>query len=338
MDFITYKPIEFFSQFFIPFILVVIPIIIASYITIYLKNREKSQYIRILRTNFPVINSYLNAINSDKEVRIGLIPMYIAFGFFAGAFFELLIYPLLKGALVYILNIEYIGKIILFVFNNFTGLTANIFLYAYLYIISGLIFLGIWLLWCELLKSKNLGAPKIKINKPTKPNFQGFPSLKFSSMMAYLSICVFLGAIIGINILLFIAFLGVLAKFGIIPSDFSLNFDTIVGIYTSLEKEVHNLNIFAVLYLLGAFINIMDFFAVYRNIKLFSNEVKRLFINFFKYDFPEVNIKTENNEVKGQLKDFTNKYLVTISEKNIIKIVSWNKIEVMEANKINLKK
>jgi len=68
-----------------------------------------------------------------------------------------------------------------------------------------------------------------------------------------------------------------------------------------------------------------------------SSEINQLITKYFMYDFPEVKIITENGEVKGQLRDILNKSIVTVSEKDKIKAISWDKIEIIEASKKDLK-
>jgi len=124
-------------------------------------------------------------------------------------------------------------------------------------------------------------------------------------------------------------------KFSIFPSNFSFNWITFTNIYRNLETTVIYFKYYGVVFFISAFISLVNIIIIYNSIKWFSSEVKRLITNHFKYDFPEVKITTENNEIKGKLDDILNKTLVTVSEKGTIKIVPWDKIETMEASKIN---
>ena len=51
--------------------------------------------------------------------------------------------------------------------------------------------------------------------------------------------------------------------------------------------------------------------------------------------FPYIKIKTGSGGVTGQLEDIKNKSLIALNEKNVLKIVPWDKIEILEASNIN---
>ena|GEM_PF-1569452 len=186
-----------------------------------------------------------------------------------------------------------------------------------------------------MLKKTKLGEPKITRNYSTNQKILYIPSIKTSSDLVYLSLWSFIGAIVGFTLLVYIATLAMFIKFSIFPSNFSFNWITFTNIYRNLETTVIYFKYYGVVFFISAFISLVNIIIIYNSIKWFSSEVKRLITNHFKYDFPEVKITTENNEIKGKLDDILNKTLVTVSEKGTIKIVPWDKIETMEASKIN---
>jgi hypothetical protein len=195
----------------------------------------------------------------------------------------------------------------------------------------------IWIGWCKLLTKTKLAEPKITGTYSTDPKIIYIPSIKNASDLVYLSFWSFIGAIIGFNLLIFTATLGMFLKFSIFPDNFSFNWITFVNIYTSLEIDVIYFKYYEIIFFIGVFLSLINIIMVYSSVRWFSYEVKRLITNFFKYDFPEVKITTENNEIKGKLNDVLSKTLVTVSEKNMIKMVPWDKIETMEASKIDKK-
>ncbi len=57
--------------------------------------------------------------------------------------------------------------------------------------------------------------------------------------------------------------------------------------------------------------------------------------NYYQCRFPYIKIKTGSGGVTGQLEDIKNKSLIALNEKNVLKIVPWDKIEILEASNIN---
>lgn len=336
MEIVTEEPLNILSQLVIPIFLLAVSGIIPAYITKYSKKQDKTQYIRYLRMNFLTIEAYFTTIQDYKAWRLGTAPVGLVFGILIGVCFGLIMDFPVKKFLKYIF--ENILKNYFFVFyNNLTDLNLILFYYSCLYIISVLIICMIWIGWCILLKKTKLAEPKITRTYSTNPKIIYIPSIKNSSALVYLSFWSFIGVIIGFNLLIFLATLGMFYKFSIFPDSFSFNLITFINIYTSLETDVVYLNLYEIIFFVGVFLCLINIILVYTWIIWFSYEVKRLITNFFRYDFPEVKITTENNEIKGKLNDVLSKTLVTVSEKNMIKMVPWDKIETMEASKIDKK-
>lgn len=336
MEIVTEEPLNILSQLVIPIFLLAVSGVIPAYITKYSKKQDKTQYIRFLRTNFSTVEAYLIAIQDYKARRLGTAPMCLVLGIIIGIFFGLVMDLPVKGFLQYTSE-NILKKYFLVFYNNLTNLNLVLFYYSCLYIISILIIFMIWFGWCELLKKTKLAEPKITRNYPKNPKILYIPSIKNSSDFVYLSLWSFIGTIIGFNLLIFAATLGMFIKFSIFPDNFSFNWVTFTNIYASLETAVAYLKYYEIIFLIGIFLSLINIIMIYNSIRWFSTEVKRLITNFFKYDFPEVKITTENNEIKGKLNDVLSKTLVTVSEKNMIKMVPWDKIETMEASKIDKK-
>lgn len=65
-------------------------------------------------------------------------------------------------------------------------------------------------------------------------------------------------------------------------------------------------------------------------IKRFPQEHINPITKICQCNFPQVKIKTNSEEITGKLRDFQNKDLVILCEKNIVNIIPWEKIEKIE--------
>lgn len=143
---------------------------------------------------------------------------------------------------------------------------------------------------------------------------------------------VFLGVIIGINITIYYVVIKILQDV------FSFNWTGFVDAYTYLATNTSYFTYYLLAYLLGIIFYFLYTFVLYQLLTGFSEELIKLITSYYKHDFPEVKITTENGDAKGKLTDIRDKPLVTLSEKTMITMIPWDKIEMMEANKKNLKK
>ena len=119
-------------------------------------------------------------------------------------------------------------------------------------------------------------------------------------------------------------------KYSTLSDGFTLNWSMFSYIYENLKIDVPYLEYYVFVFLLGALFTVFYMVPICQSISGFSSEVKKLITNFYKCDFPDVKIKTENGEIKGQLKDILNKSMVTLSEDNTLKMIQWDKIETIE--------
>ncbi len=68
---------------------------------------------------------------------------------------------------------------------------------------------------------------------------------------------------------------------------------------------------------------------------LFSEHIIKLITNFYNRDFPKVKITTENGEVNATLAGILDKELIILNEETVVTMIPWNKIEILEASKID---
>lgn len=64
---------------------------------------------------------------------------------------------------------------------------------------------------------------------------------------------------------------------------------------------------------------------------MIAERIFGLITHLYEYKFPYVKITTGNGETEGRLKDICNKSMIALSEKDELKIIPWDKIEIMTA-------
>lgn len=320
LEIITEEPSKILSQLVISIIPLIITGLIQVILKVYLSLREKNRYIKLLKANFPSVEKYLDRVKLYKIITVHCSSyVYFIVGILAGFLIELILIQVIAKTFDYTLDINYIGNLL-----NLSSDVVMLNAVAFFYSCSNsgiLIVLLIFISWCKYLRSKKLFIPEIGEYGEVKSSF------------VYLSFWVFIGTVFGLYIAMFFYFTATLNHLSIIDNNLSFNRARFDLIYTHLlYPGVH-----VIAYILGfsvslAFIVVSYFFA-----KWFNESVIRSITNFYKYDFPYVKIKTETGEIKGQFRGILDKYLVTLSENNILKIVQWDKIETMEISPKNKK-
>ncbi|MCC4767008.1 hypothetical protein FXW07_10365 [Methanosarcina sp. DH1] len=219
----------------------------------------------------------------------------------------------------YAFDISYIGKLL--------NLSSDVVLLNTLALINScfnitiVIFTLILILWIKYLYSKKLLIPKI--NK--------YGAVELSSLNVYSSFWFFIGIVFGLNLAIYAYFIATLHNISIIDNNFSLNRARFDILYTNLlYPEFH-----VIVYIVGFLVSFVLIVISYSVAKLYNDQVMKSITNFYKYDFPYIKIKTESGEIKGQLRDIRNNSLVTLSDKGELKIVAWDKIQIMEASNPN---
>lgn len=320
MEIITKEPLQILSQLLIPIIVVIVTGFIQVIFKTYLSLREKNKYIKLLKANFPSVEKYLDTIKTYKIITVYCLSyVYFIVGILAGFLIELILVQVIAKIFDYTLDINYIGNL-LDLSSDVVMLNAVAFFYSCSN--SGiLIVLLIFISWCKYLGSKKLFIPKIGEYGEVKSSF------------VYQSFWIFIGTVFGLYIAMFFYFTATLYNLSIIDNNLSFNRARFDLIYTHLlYPGVH-----VITYILGFSVSLVLIVVSYFFAKWFSESVIRSITNFYKYDFPYVKIKTETGEIKGQFRGILDKYLVTLSENNILKIVQWDKIETMEISPKNKK-
>jgi len=320
LEIISNEPLNILSQLVIPIFLVIITGFIQTIIKIYLSLREKNKYIKLLKDNFPSVKEFQDDVKLYKISTVYCFSYLYFIGGVAGGFLiELIFGKVITNIFDYVLDINYIGK--------FLTLSSNMVLLNVIALICScfniaiFIMIFIFILWIKYLKSKKLLIPKI----------DKYGIVETSSRFVYLSFWVFIGIVFGLNLAIFFYLTGILYNLSIIDNNLSFNRARFDFIYTNLLYPGFHV----IAYILGFLGSLTLIVISYYCAKLFNEEVTMSLINFYKYDFPYIKIKTEVGEVKGQLRDIRNKSLVTLINKRELKIVAWDKIQIMEASNPN---
>lgn len=176
----------------------IISFIIKVYGDEYKKNKyEKIKYINFLTENFPLINSFLNAVISSKK-KTSIIEMYtlniLYLGIFGGFLIEEFLATVIGDILRAILSINYIATLLISNTENFDILRLNIIiLYSSFLNASYLIIFLVCACWVNSNKSRNLLTPLITKNG----------KVSSSAYHVFLSYWGFIGVTIGANIFVY---------------------------------------------------------------------------------------------------------------------------------------
>lgn len=339
MEFITEESLSVYSQVLIPIFLVIISGALQVIIKIYLSSREKNQYVKLLKINFPSVKLFLDRIKEYKIDNEYLLPyIYFAAGLALGCKIEIILAQIIAAIFAFIFEIDYIENIMYSIFNienlnhlseiqfNYIRLNISMVYYSCLNVSVFAIIL-VFSLWRKFIKSRNFLEPKFANS-----------SINAYSSHVYFSYWLFIGITFGVSITVYILSLGNLLLCSVIDNNSSFNRALFTDIHTNLEPNLLYPVFHLTMYLLGFTGSALFICWLYCvSIKPFSDRVMELITRYYRCDFPYVKIKTESGEIEGLLKDIRNRSLVTLSENNVLRIVPWDKIETMEAIQRNKK-
>lgn len=150
---------------------------------------------------------------------------------------------------------------------------------------------------------------------------------KTPTNVVYLSLWIFLGIINGMNFVIYYSL------FKLLPKMFSFSWNSEYS-YTYFVANIYYFICYGVAHLLGVIIYLGCVFALCYMITDLSDNIIKLITNSYDRDFPKVKITTENGETKARIADLRDKELITLSEENVVIMIPWNKIEILEASKI----
>jgi hypothetical protein len=291
-------------------------------------SRKKNQFIKLLEDDFPSVVNFLDAVGFYEMSSVYWLSLVL---FIGGIALSILIEISSVQAVLhffgYAIDPNYIRELLKLSPNtspNTIALIGAVLGCLCSFLISILVIIAIFYLWVMFTTLKRLCI--VKRNKE-----EGL--VEFSSLLVYPSYWAFIGFVIGLNITIFFYFIVILSNLSTIDNNFSFNetiFDLIYAdlLYSEFYVSAYLLGL---LYLSGLLASFILIFVIYYFAKNFKKRAVKSITNSYKHNFPYVKIKTESGEVEGQLQDIINKNLVTLNKNNELKIVPWDKIQIMEA-------
>lgn len=321
---------DFFSnprpEILIPAILGLLAESISAYLNKrHLIKQEKNKYLNFIRSNSQPVDDFLQKIALYKA--------------YTGAKYFLLIEGFLFAIILSSKIIDYVRSISSILGNTFLNeIFPNLILYmnqtydnpidlyvdffvlvSYLNYLSVAftIFVFIWILFLE---SKDYALPKLAKNKSITP----------WSIVIYYNYWVFLGAIIGIDIVIIFFTLYAIYFFGPDDKNFSISYisNTITNISMKIPTE-KTIDIIAP-YAYGLVASVGTLLINIHYIKIFPIFFKALIYEFYSLKFPYILIKSGSGKVSGQLYDFLDDDILMLNENKVLKAVPWSQIRTME--------
>lgn len=310
-----------------------VPLIIVAYLNL---SREKNQYVKILNKKCPCIDNFSNVLSDYRMLKfnslvvfyVGIITAIITIACLL-SMFQILIYYGEKSLSVNMFVINLTGTSI----QNIDFLTIFTIINSGFLLISGCILspLGYW-----------IGRP---VNKKRVSSFFSLTKsgkIALSAKICYSLYWLFGGIIFGTNFLLYFVDYALLLKHLVIDDNYLFNWMSFTNIYsnfnnfiTCIGPEIKNIFFIILTVIFSALLSLLTLKILASQIKSLSNLLINSITEFYKPDFPYIIIKTESGEIKGQLIDIQNKYLISLYENNILKMVPWKKIEIIEVTLIN---
>lgn len=348
MEINTNEPLNIMSQLLIPIVLILITCIIQEPLKKYLSLREKSQYIKLLRSDFPSILNYLRLIIEYKFNSFYFSLLFILFGLILGAYITQYLYYEVVLYLIdywfsnfsYIQTVSYIDNIEPMDIELITCTCLN----CVILFISWVLTLYIFFL-DHLFKPQLRSDGKIKrriryiCNSLLKPIFKqpltSDGKIKGWIKYVYASHWLLIGYLLGIYMLIYSLIPYYLQTYSIEYlydfSDHEYNYTYFFDIYNSMKINLPYFQYIEYIFALGLIYSVGCFLIAYSINRLLSYETIETITYFYQNSFPYIKIKTGNGEIEGQIKEIRNKSLITLSEKNVLTLVPWDKIEIMEA-------
>lgn len=327
MKFVIDESLNVFSQLLFPICLVIIPGILQMAVRIYLSFHEKNKYRKLLTANFPEVKTFLNRVNWFKITHVYFLGFIaILFGIISGELFEILfLYPS-YSIFMKMLDLNFIANFLSSKLNlNLLSMDMIGFnlamIYTSLLTQFFIIVIYILLLWFVLINRMGMLPVKIEETGYTTPK----------TMIVYESVWFFIEFLIGLNYFIYRLIFHYLSEFSIITGDFSFNFSYFTVIYTNLSSNLMYPAFHIFMHLTGILASCTLIVLLYFITKVIAERVIELITRRYEYKFPYVKITTGNGETEGRLKDFRNKSLMSLSGKDELKIIPWDKIETMNA-------
>lgn len=316
MEINTNEPLNIITQLLIPIILIIITCVIQEPVKIYLSSHEKSQHIRILKLNFPSISKFFNA---QLDYKIGSILCYFIFTLVGVPFGVYITEYLFEKVVTFLMfsNFNYIESIS---FMKNIGPTDIVLIsFSCLNILTFVIF------YCFPLYTIFL-IPQSRF----KPQLTSHGKIKWWLKYVYSFHWSFFGFIIGVNLAIYHLAPYIFDMYSLLYIEQEYSNISIIDLYTSMKTNLPYFQYIEALFVGGMLATILCFFFICTMSILISSRVTEKMADFYQQSFPYIKLKTGNGNIEGSLKDIQNKSLITLRDNNVLTIVPWDKIEIME--------
>jgi hypothetical protein len=308
LDISIEEPVKIISQLIIPILLLIITAAIQVLIRYYLSLREKNKYIKFFKDNFFSMKMYFSIINSSKIGAYVYSSYVLIIGAIIFSLFEIILFQFVFEQLDYLIDKKY--------FSNAIHVDLGIFYPNKLMIIGIVFFIGILFIGeikeyvHKFIDSKDFY--NFKIDKYGFPN----KSTRFTISCPWF----FIGCVIGSYIATIIT----------IKNIYGFSTLNLVAIEFIIKQIPHNSFVTPMLFLLSIFLSVtqisLSILCGHEDLELLI----KLITDLYSIKFPFICIKTEFGETEGQIKELLNKHVVTLVENNELKIIQWEKIDIME--------
>lgn len=288
----------------------------------YLSSREKSQYIKILKRSIPSIWDFFDA---KLDYKVDSIFYYFSFtvvGFLFGAYISQYLF------------VEVLTKLVDYWFSGFSDFS---------YIESLSFIKNIDPMYIELITLSGLniftfivffGVPFyvifIRSQTRLKPQFTSSCKIKRWLKYAYSSHWFFFGFLIGVYLVIYHFGSSFFREYSFIYTHTEYPKIGIVYLYNSMRINLPYFQYIECVFICGMVNTIFSFIFLYAVSSRIFNYVIEEITDFYQPNFPYIKLKTGNGYIEGSLKDVQNKSLITLSKNNVLTIVPWDKIEIME--------
>lgn len=300
----------------------ILSFIIKSYEDVLKKNKENLGYIKILKDDFPLVKTFLDSVKTYTSGSrfLSYAILYIAFWF--GLLYEYFFAVIIAEFLTKVASIDIIATFLYISKGEYTITKAlnAITLYCTCLNISFFLLFFVCIWWNSSTTLKNFATPLL-----TK-----YGHVRLSAFFVYVSYWSFIGITLGAIVFQYFLFYGDLLLLSKFDDAFSLSAMSLNDLLTLLDKHVPYFEYYVVIYVITFLFNVVLISGLYLSSSAFLENLIKSITSYYKCDFPYVKIKTECGDFEGQLSEIRNKSFLVINGKNVLNVIHWDKIGVME--------
>ncbi len=297
-----------------PAILAILTYVISSIRLHYSSSKEKNQYLDLLKINYPSVNAAYNVIKQFKKISQVLSIYYLFIGSVFGFLYSIIIYLFC----IPFFDSEFYQRYIQLI--DISDTIRDCYQIFFVVFVSTLIIKISRLSYCKWVW---FNLKSFKSNRPLTENDNDFCELKESQKSEYYGLWKQVGLILGPYFWFFI---------------WKMHKTFLVNTFSGTNNDKQALYFIIFISFLTISLSFNVLFDFYKKIREFPKNVVDPIINYHQCNYPSLMIKTNLKEFKGQLKDFQNKFFVTLCEENVLHVIPWNQIVTMDAIDINKSK